>query len=560
MTNAAPLTVRMTRALGSPAVAQAAPPATTAKTDQLQPFFVAYMVLVAIEYGGLYTELPLLRTLYVASFLRWALLLLMVRRVTLAESVKTSQLALLIGMWCHTVLSVVYAEIQIRAYIQVRPFFLSVAFAFVTAYLMDRRSRVDKLALLFAPIAVMLLAKNFGRLGASRAGGLNAPFFMGDRNDFAWAMLVMMPIIAVLLIGRRGVLTRALALAGIAAGVVGVVFSQSRGGAIGLVAVVLYGWLIVSKRRILGLGAVLVVGLGVYIVAPSGYFERMETVATYEEDNSAQGRLEAWTRATQMALDYPLGVGAGNFPSSYGRHYIDVDSTRIWYGARRWINAHSIYFRVLGEYGFIGLTMLLWIIVGSIRDNIAVARVLQQHPDPPLHPRWPALVNMSIVGFAVAGLFLGGFDFPHLFLLAGLTIANRRVAANIEAARTQTVGRETPASLSGRDPAACPRGRAHADAGAPIEPRRWPQIVDRCESWSPTAILGRPSPSFARSAGAATTSSSGSERRRLSRKRRATAASDSPIPIRSPTARDSFRRSTRRWIARTSTCCCRYRM
>ena len=321
MSNTTPLTVRMTRALGSPAVAQAAPPATAAKTDQLQPFFVAYMVLVAIEYGGLYTELPLLRTLYVASFLRWALLLLMVRRVTLAESVKTSQLALLIGMWCHTVLSVVYAEIQIRAYIQVRPFFLSVAFAFVTAYLMDRRSRVDKLALLFAPIAVMLLAKNFGRLGASRAGGLNAPFFMGDRNDFAWAMLVMIPIIAVLLIGRRGVLTRALALAGIAAGVVGVVFSQSRGGAIGLAAVVLYGWLIVSKRRILGLGAVLVVGLGVYVVAPSGYFERMETcrnlrrgqfrsgtAGSMDESDSDGARLSPgrWRRQFPVLLRPPL--------------------------------------------------------------------------------------------------------------------------------------------------------------------------------------------------------------------------------------------------------------
>jgi O-antigen ligase len=204
----------------------------------------------------------------------------------------------------------------------------------------------------------------------------------------------------------------------------------------------------VTKRRVLGLVAVIVIGVAIQIMAPSGYFERMETVATFDEDNSAQGRIEAWTRATQMAFDYPLGVGAGNFPSSYGRHYIDLNATRIGYGAQRWINAHSIYFRVLGEYGFIGLTMLLWIIFGSIRANIAVGRVLLQHPDPPLDPLWPALVNMSIVGFAVAGIFLGGFDFPHLFLLAGLTIANRRVAARLAAAPVQTVGREIPPVLA----------------------------------------------------------------------------------------------------------------
>ena len=78
MSNATPPTVRMTRALGSPAWPRSHRSATAAKKDHLQPFFVVYMVLVAIEYGGLYTELPLLRTLYVATFLRWALLLLMV--------------------------------------------------------------------------------------------------------------------------------------------------------------------------------------------------------------------------------------------------------------------------------------------------------------------------------------------------------------------------------------------------------------------------------------------------------------------------------------------------
>ena len=47
---------------------------------------------------------------------------------------------------------------------------------------------------------------------------------------------------------------------------------------------------------------------------------------------------------------------------------------------------------------------------------------------------------MSIVGFATAGAFLSGFDFPHLFLLVGLTIATRRVAAHLSPATSK--GRE----------------------------------------------------------------------------------------------------------------------
>ena len=81
-----------------------------------------------------------------------------------------------------------------------------------------------------------------------------------------------------------------------------------------------------------------------------------------------------------MALDYPLGVGAGNFPSSYGRHYRNFETTRIGYGAGRWIAAHSIYFSVLGEYGFLGPIMLIWLIVACMKGNVASGRVFRQHP------------------------------------------------------------------------------------------------------------------------------------------------------------------------------------
>ena len=55
----------------------------------------------------------------------------------------------------------------------------------------------------------------------------------------------------------------------------------------------------------------------------------MNTMENYEEDSSAQGRLRAWHAARQMALDYPLGVGANNFSSAYGRFYIPADTARL---------------------------------------------------------------------------------------------------------------------------------------------------------------------------------------------------------------------------------------
>ena len=88
-------------------------------------------------------------------------------------------------------------------------------------------------------------------------------------------------------------------------------------------------------------------------MAPSGYFGRMGTVADYEEDNSAQQRLQAWGAALRMALDHPLGVGAGNFNSAYGRRYnpstVGEGVSRVGWGNMRWISPHSIYFKPSGS-------------------------------------------------------------------------------------------------------------------------------------------------------------------------------------------------------------------
>ena len=76
-----------------------------------------------------------------------------------------------------------------------------------------------------------------------------------------------------------------------------------------------------------------------------------------------------------MALDYPLGVGANNFNSAYGRFYIPAD-TSGW-AANRWMSTHSCYFKVLAEYGYPGLILFLSILVTTFRDNVRSAQRLR---------------------------------------------------------------------------------------------------------------------------------------------------------------------------------------
>ena len=390
--------------------------------------FLGYLVLVAVEFLGLSNEIPALKELRFTTLLNYALLLLIVPRIRLADIATTVQFRLLIGLLFLTTLSVLYAYVQTYAFDAIRPLAESISFMLLTMYVLDRRSRLDKFMVVIAVVAAVLVARNLSRLGASsRAGAFAAPYFMGDGNDFAWALIVMMPIALALVLGRRNPTFRLIGLGAAGLCVLGIIGTQSRGGTLGLAAAALYGWWFVAKRRLLGAAAVVVLAIAVVIIAPKGYFTRMQTVAEYEEDNSAQARIQAWGAAIRMAVDHPLGVGAGNFNSAYGRFYNDPNG-RVGWGAARWISAHSIYFKVLGEYGFLGLTMLVWLIGVNIRDNFASRRPLRDsRAEAPIDDRWPAFLNMSIIGFAVAGVFLTGFSYPHIFLLSGLTLSVRRI-------------------------------------------------------------------------------------------------------------------------------------
>jgi O-antigen ligase len=202
-----------------------------------------------------------------------------------------------------------------------------------------------------------------------------------------------------------------------------------------------YYWIAMSRQKALGAIAVLAVLIGVLTFAPSAYLERLQTISAYQQDGSAMGRLQVWGASIRMAIDHPLGVGGGNFSSAYGRYYMPSSGENVLtWGSQRWLAAHSIYFKVLGEYGVLGLLLLLALIHGNIRDNLESRRRLGAgNESERFSPTWPALLNMSIVGYAVCGAFLGGISYPHLFLLSALTVTVKQTLPPESAAAVAAV-------------------------------------------------------------------------------------------------------------------------
>ena len=134
-----------------------------------------------------------------------------------------------------------------------------------------------------------------------------------------------------------------------------------------------------------------------------------------------------------MALEHPLGVGAGNFNSAYGRFYRDRFADYNKSVSHRWISPHSIYFRTLGEYGIPGLSVLMIFLFSLFKTNrqIITQLRLQERKSENNLLFLTQCINMSVVAYAFGGLFLGGIYYPHIYIITFLTLILKKKSALI---------------------------------------------------------------------------------------------------------------------------------
>ena len=397
--------------------------------------FAGFALLLLIEYIGLGNLVPILKVTRFSTLLAWGLMILAVSRLGFKVVGEHRQLRLLWYFVIFTGASVLWAVVQSYVPSNFRYMLDYFGLALITTWMMDRPARLKQLSVVFSVIILVLVFRNADKLTQSeRVGVMLAGYFMGDGNDLAWGFVTMLLFPLYLLLGKHSIPLKGLGALAATAAVGGIIGTQSRGATLALGAGMLVYLLFVSKRKAVVVGAIALAVAVVFAVAPSTYFSRMKTLQNVEEDSSAQGRLRAWKAAVSMAMQWPLGVGAGSFNSAFGRYF---QPTEQGWGMARWISAHSMYFKVLGEYGFLGLFLLLGILGTNFFEQLRMKREIAAEPELHWTPElWPGLLAMGMAGYSVAATFLGGVAYPHLFLLTGLTVACRRAitAARLAAA------------------------------------------------------------------------------------------------------------------------------
>ena len=200
-----------------------------------------------------------------------------------------------------------------------------------------------------------------------------------------------------------------------------VVGSYARTGFVGV-----FVWVLLllkqTKKKFLYMFIVVTSAAIFLAFVPADWLDRMSTIKTASTDSSAYGRIVVWRWTIDYVKERPImGGGFHSYLANAGQldSYIedkDMVIARVFTGKA----FHSIYFEVLGELGYVGLFLYLWIIYLAFNLNHALAKNVK-----PMN--WVIAQEnarkQALLIYCTCGLFIGVAYYPWLFYLLGLAVS-----------------------------------------------------------------------------------------------------------------------------------------
>ena len=216
-----------------------------------------------------------------------------------------------------------------------------------------------------------------------------------DNNSISVALIMMVPLLVFLIQQSKRRAIRIGLLASIVLSTAAILASYSRGAFVSGCAMLTF-LALKSRRRVMFIG-LLVLVLPIMLAAmPEQWWDRMATISSDNPDSSVLGRYNAWSMTWNLALDHPVfGGGFAIYePDVFARYA--PDPTNIH-------SAHSIYFQMLGEHGFVGLGLFLLLAFLTWRTGSRVIRA-SSRSDQMWRADLAKALQVSMVGFLVGGL------------------------------------------------------------------------------------------------------------------------------------------------------------
>lgn len=305
---------------------------------------------------------------------------------------------------------------------------------FVTMALLDTRKKLDaflwSMALSIGYFGVKGGLFTLATGGNYRIWGPGG--FIGGNNELALALIMSIPMMRYLQLQSASKWVRRGLVAGMILSAIAAIGTYSRGALLGMSSMLLF-FVWRSDRKLMWATVIVVFAVVMLPLMPDTWWDRMHTLRTYGEDESALGRLTAWGMAWNLAKDRLMGGGfMVALPFVYAIYAPAATTSLV---------AHSIYFQIMGEHGFIGLFLFLLVGVLTWIDAARLRRLGAQHPELKWAADLGSMMQVSMIGFAVTGAFLSMayFDLPYnVMAVASLALRMARREAD-QAARAAGV-------------------------------------------------------------------------------------------------------------------------
>jgi probable O-glycosylation ligase (exosortase A-associated) len=254
--------------------------------------------------------------------------------------------------------------------------------------------------------------------GGARVWGPEGSF-IGGNNEVALAILMVIPLMRYLQLQTKNIWLKRGLIGSMLLSSAAVLGTQSRGALLGISAIGLFFWL-KSKQKLSATIMVGIIASMVMLFMPQTWWDRMNTIQTYEQDASAMGRINAWWVAYGMANDRITGGGANMFNKETFQKYAPVPEDIH--------DVHSIYFEMLGEQGWIGLAIFLTLGILTWSTCSRIAKEAKNKQNNKWLGDLMPMLQVSLIGYYSAGTFLGLSYYDLYYDLIAITVIASKLA------------------------------------------------------------------------------------------------------------------------------------
>jgi len=199
--------------------------------------------------------------------------------------------------------------------------------------------------------------------------------------------------------------------------VVAILGTYSRGGFIGLSVLCIAAFTKV-RRKFAFLAITAMVMVPALMAMPTAFYQRLQSIHDYGTDSSFQGRVQAWHVAYDYARDH-FPFGAGFYGPQLGKVF------HLYYPDELPHAAHSIYFQVLGEQGFVGLALYLALLALAFVKSFRLARRLKAEPGQQAYAELVNMMQLSLLVFCLSGAALSMAYYDVFIIFLGMLVALR---------------------------------------------------------------------------------------------------------------------------------------